>query len=782
VKALNRKLLRDLARMPGQGITIALVGALGVASYIATVSTYRSLVYSRDAYYASSRFADVFARVVQAPRTVISRLEAIPGVAHVDGRVTETLRVELEGFDEPVNGIFSTVEPEGLNALYLREGHPIQRDDEVLVNEQHAAAHHLRPGTPITAVINGRRVQLRVAGIALSPEYVWILQPGAFWSDDRRNGVFWMGHRPLATALGFEDAFNDAAIALSPGASLGDVIDSVDRVLEPYGSFGAYGRDRQPSNRLVRQELAQLQSMASLLPAIFLAVAAFLVNVVLSRVVGTQREQIAALKALGYRNGQVARHYVAMALAVMGIGACAGAALGAYVGSAFVSMYTRYFHFPSLEYRLDPWLVATAAGISAASGVLGALSSVRRVVRLAPAEAMRPEVPMSFRKTALDQLAVFRAVPVATRMVVRGLIRQPLRLILSSVGIAMATAIVVAGGASIEAVTHLFDVQFDQAQREDIEIAYPKPLSSRVRRELESLAGVYRVELQRMAPTRIRSGPRSRETVLRAVSERNELRQLLNREESKERIPSGGIVLSRALAELLGTDAGDTVEVEHLAGDRARRTIRITALLDDSLGLSAYMESDALARFLGEPELADGALLGVDPAQLDEVKRRLVALPAIVGLTRPAIAKELFRRQLADVLISYILVLALSAAAIAVGVVYNNARIALATRSRDLATLRILGFRRGEVARVLIGEQVVQVALGIPTGLALGGLLAQAFYASMDPELYRLAVSVSAHTKSLAATVILLATALSAVSIVRGVRNMDLVSVLKARD
>ena len=782
MKALNRKLLRDLARMPGQGITIALVGALGVASYIATVSTYRSLVYSRDAYYASSRFADVFARVVQAPRTVISRLEAIPGVAHVDGRVTETLRVELEGFDEPVNGIFSTFEAEGLNALYLREGHPIQRDDEVLVNEQHAAAHHLRPGAPITAVINGRRVQLRVAGIALSPEYVWILQPGAFWSDDRRNGVFWMGHRALATALGFEDAFNDAAIALSPGASLGDVIDSVDRVLEPYGSFGAYGRDRQPSNRLVRQELAQLQSMASLLPAIFLGVAAFLVNVVLSRVVGTQREQIAALKALGYRNGQVARHYGAMALAVMGIGACGGVALGAYVGRAFVSMYTRYFHFPSLDYRLDPWLAATAAGISAVAGVLGALSSVRRVVRLAPAEAMRPEVPMSFRKTALDHLAVFRALPVATRMVVRGLIRQPFRLILSSVGIAMATAIVVAGDASIEAVTHLFDVQFDQAQREDIEVAYPKPLSSRVRRELESLAGVYRVELQRMAPIRIRSGPRSRETVLRAASEKNELRHLLNREETRERIPSGGIVLSRALAELLGTGAGETVEVEHLAGDRARRTIRVTTLLDDSLGLSAYMESDALARFLGEPELADGALLAVDSVQLDEVKRRLVALPAIVGLTRPAIAKELFRRQLADVLISYILVLALSAAAIAVGVVYNNARIALATRIRDLATLRILGFRRGEVARVLIGEQVVQVALGIPTGLALGGLLARAFYASMDPELYRLAVSVSGHTKSLAATVILLATALSAVSIVRGVRNMDLVSVLKARD
>jgi putative ABC transport system permease protein len=367
-------------------------------------------------------------------------------------------------------------------------------------------------------------------------------------------------------------------------------------------------------------------------------------------------------------------------------------------------------------------------------------------------------------------------------MVVRGLIRQPFRLMLSSVGIAMATAIIVAGDASIEAVTHLFDVQFDQSQREDIEVTYPEPLSSRVRRELESLEGVHRVELQRMAPIRIRFGPRSRETVLRAVSEKNELRQLLNREETKERIPSGGIVLSRALAELLGTGVGDTVEVEHLAGDRARRTIRVAALLNDSLGLSAYMESDALARFLGEQELADGALLAVDSAQLDEVKRRLVALPAVVGLTRPAIAKELFRRQMADVLIAYILVLALSAAAIAVGVVYNNARIALATRSRDLATLRILGFRRAEVARVLIGEQVVQVALGIPAGLALGGFLAQAFYASMDPELYRLAVSVSGHTRSLAATVVLLATALSAVSIIRGVRNMDLVSVLKARD
>ena len=784
MKALDRKLLRDLWRLRGQGLTLALVVACGIASYVAMVGTYRSLIAARDGYYQRARFADLFAHVQRAPKGLIDRVRQLPGVAAAEGRLLETARVEVEGFDEPVSGQFVSLEPGGtLNAVYLRQGRLPERDDEVVVSELFAQAHRLVPGDSIRALFEGRRTRLRIVGVGLSPEFVWIVPPSGGWvSDERRFGVFWMPRPGLEAAYRMEGAFDDLVVKLGPGANPAAVIDGVDRLLTPYGSWGVNARDRQPSHRVINQELTQLETNATLLPIVFLGVAAFLINVLLSRVIGIQREQIASLKAVGYRNGEVARHYLQMVSVVLAVGIALGAGLGSWIGGGFVSLYSRNFRFPDLRFRLEPGVLATAVLISVVAGLLGTALAVRRAVRLAPAEAMRPESPPVFHRSITDRLGLGRVLPPAAKMVVRDLERQPLRTALSALGIALATALLVAGNMGFDSVERVLWLQFERVQHEDLEVVFTQTLPLRAATELARIPGVIRVDPEHAVPVRVRARQVRREVPLIATTPPGGLRTWIDAAGAPLRLPAEGLAISRTLADRLGVRAGELVEVEVLEGDRPVKQLRVAALVDDTLGMSAYLPSPQLARLLGHDPQASGALLTVDALRADEVQRAVERFPKVASLSRRRWAAQKFRADTASVFLTFELVIAAFAAVIAVGVVYNNARVALAVRSRDLATMRILGFTRAEISAVLLGEQAVQLLIGIPLGIPLGKALGTLVFSVTDPELYRFPILLSGKTVTLAVVVVALAGLLSAIAVRRRADKLDLIAVLKARD
>ncbi len=783
VKALDKKLMRDLWRMRAQVVTIALVVACGIASYVAMHTALRSLVFSRDVHYADAQLADVFAHANRVPEAVLRQVRALEGVAMAEGRARELLRVEVPGVSEPARGVFVSL-PEGgtLNQLRFRRGGPPVSDHDVVVNDAFANAHFLSPGSTLAVVINAKRSIVSVSGIAVSPEFLWVIPEGAFWNDDSRFGVFWMKHAALASALGMSGTFNDLAIRLNRGASEAHVIAAVDRLLEPWGSYGAYGRDRQMSHRLVDQELRQLKGSAAILPTAFLGVAAFLLNLLLGRVVGAQREQLAALKALGYTNRRIAWHYIELALAIVGLGSLLGAAGGAWAGASFVQLYSRYFRFPVLSYRFDLSVVLTAVVITVVAALIGALLAVRRAVTIAPAEAMRPEAPAIYKRSLAERMGIDKLVSPAGRMILRSLERKPLRLLLSGVAIAFATAVLVAGNAMFDSVDLLFQRQFELVQREDLAVSFADDVPQRAVHDLARLPGVLYAEGQRGAAVRIRRGHLMRELTLNVGSEKLRLRQFLDAKGELLALPQRGIALSRALGELLLVGVGDFVDVELLEGGRRRQRMEVTALVDDFLGLSAYTTEAAFAALSREAPRVSQAFLSIDRATMGEVLARLVALPRVAAVARREVASEQFRKQFADAFTTYQALLAIFAAIIAVAVVYNNARIAFVTRSRDLATLRILGFTRTEAGRLLLAEQAAQLAVGIPLGLPLGKALAGLAFSTVDPELFRLPVTISARTFALAGLVIFAAGSASAAFVRRNADKLDLVAVLKARD
>lgn len=785
VTALSRKLARDLVRMIGQAMTIAVVVACGIASYVTLRTAYGSLLSARDSYYESQRFADVFVHLKRAPDPLLSRIEATPGVATAESRLVETVMLPMADLPEPATGRLVGIRgTPRLDAPVVRSGRMPEpdREDEVAVLEAFARAHSLEPGATLPVVLNGTLRTLRVVGVVMSPEYVFALPAGAVVADDARFAVLWMDRSVVGPAFQLDGAFDDLVLRLQPGASERDVIDRVDSLLEPYGGLGAVARDRQPSNFVVSNELHQLANYALVGPLISLSIAAFLVNVVLSRLVYLQRPQIATLKAVGYTNGEIGLHYLELVLVVVLAGAALGIALGAWLGRGMLGLYARYFDFPAFPYRLDARVVATSVAVSIVAGAAGALATVRRVARLVPAEAMLPEAPPTYRPSILERFGAGRILSAAARMVLRELTRRPLRLSLSVIGIAMGIAIVVSGASISGAVDAIVSLQYERAQREDLSVGFTQAVDATALRELAHVPGVTSAEGLRTVPIRIRNGYRFREIALTGHPDAAQLSRVFEWPGRVVAIPDQGVLLTDVLADRLGVGVGDLVEVEVLEGQRPTRSVRVAALAHEMFGLNAHMSMTALHALLDETDVVSSALLSIDPRLEPAVDDALKRMPRVAAVARRRDVIEQFERQSAESMHTTSLVMTLFGAAIAVGVVYNNARVALSMRARDLASLRVLGFTRAEISAVLLGELATYVLLAIAPGLVLGKLLATWIMGVSDAEMFRMPSVVTPGTYVFSAAVTALAALASALVVRRELDRLDLVAVLKARE
>ncbi len=788
VKAINAKLLRDLANLRGQVITIALVVACGIASYVTMRSAYDSLVNSRDKYYEQYRFGDIFAHLERAPLAVEHRIGDVPGVSQVEARVLESVMVPMPDMPRPASGTLVSLPPDGepsLDAVYLERGRRLDpnRTDEVLLLSAFAEAHGIVPGDRVPVIINGTLRDLRVVGLAMSPEFVFTLPPGGISYDPKQIAVLWMVRDAASAAFRMEGAFNDVVVRLQPGASERDVLERVDRVLAPYGGIGAVPRSKQPSNFTLNGELQQLESMATVVPFIFLFVAAFLLNVVLSRLIHLQRPQIATLKAVGYADREVGLHYLKLVSLVVLIGAVIGIATGAYLGRALTDLYTgEYFRFPAPEFHLQLRAVVVSVSISLGAAVVGALSTVRMVTALPPAEAMRPPAPTVYRKSLVERIGLFRLISPSSRMVLREVQRRPLRLMLSSVGISMALGIVVVAGYWYDAIDYMLDVQFHGAMREDVTITFIKPLPKRAVSELDQLPGVTLAEGLRSVAVRFRAGYRYRDAVVNGYPQGLELRRLVDEQGHEVALPEHGVVLTKTLAEVLHVAPGDEVEVEFREGERKHKRIPVVGTVNEAFGLQGHMSEGALHALLDEQPSVNQGLLRADPERRDAIYARLKQMPWVASVASPRDFRSQFEAQSGNIIRVYTLILALFASIIAVGVVYNNARVALSQRNRDLASLRVLGFTRGEIAAILYGELSIQVLLAIPIGGVVGYWMVTGIASTVDPEMYRLPVFISPRTYAFAAAVTLVSAVVSALLVRRQLDRLDLIGVLKTRE
>ena len=787
MSVLERKLARDLWRLKGQVVTIALVLACGIWSMIMMRSTWQSLTAARDAYYEQYRFSDVFAHVERAPDTVIARLEKLPGVAVVAPRLVENVMVPMPDEPDPVTGRIVSIPDAGeppLDALYVRTGRlPAPgAPDEAVVLEQFATAYHLVPGERIPVVMNGRLRSIAVVGIALSPEYVLAMSGTEMVPDNRRFVVLWMRRGIVAPAFRMEGAFDDVTFRVQQGSDPAGVLDAVDRELARYGGRHAIGRAKQLSNYQLDGELGVLRTLAIIIPAMFLAVAAFLVNVIVGRLVFLERTQIAVLKALGFSNRRIGLHYLVLVAMVVAIGAVVGVAMGVRMGAWMSSVYEDFYRFPTKLYHVEPTAIVASIAIGLGAAVGGALGAARRVARMPPAQAMRPPAPLVYRRSLLERIGLARLLGPSAMIAVREITRKPVRFALSTVGIAMGVAMFIMGNFSYDSFDHLMHEVFPREHEEDMIVMFDRAVPARSMHELEHVPGVELAEGARSVAVRIHRGEHWRDIAITGLSANGSLRHLLDHGTTPVALPASGLVLTDKLAEILGVRVGEAVDVDLLEGDYGTRSLLVSGVVDEAFGVQAYARGDWLADVMRESPRTSMAMLRVDTAHGDETRARLKQIPHVLGVTSTARIVERYREQMGQMMLVITLILGLSAAAISIGVVYNNARIAVSLRARDLASLRVLGFSRREISTMLLGELAAQVLVGIPLGLVLGTWFAKGLAASIDPEQIRFPLAVSPHTYAVAAVIALVSGLVSALLVRKKLDHLDLVAVLKSSE
>ncbi len=788
MKLLDRKLLRDLNALKSQALAVALVMACGIAMMIMTRSLILSLETTRDAYYGQNRFAHVFVRLKRAPNAVRDQLAAIPGVAVVQTSIAMQVTLDVPGLVEPAVGLINSLPERGeavLNRLYFRAGRlPLGRTTtgELAVSEAFADAHGLKPGNTLSAILNGTKQTFQLSGIALSPEFVFEAPPGAALPDNKTYGVFWMPYRELATAFQLYGAFNAVALTLAPGASEGAVIAAVDRVLAPYGGRGAYGRANHPSHRRVDDEIRVLQGLSIAFPLVFLSVAAFMTNSVMSRQIALQREQIAMLKACGFSNAQVGAHYFKFSLAIVVVGVALGVLAGVALGQRLVEMYHLFFRFPRLDFLLDTRVLIAAALVSALAAFAGVAGAVRRAVRLPPAEAMRPEAPASFRPALAERLGAARWFTPSLRMALRNIERRPVRSALTCLALALATAILIVPSSFRDGINYVIDFQWDIVQRQTVTLSLVEPGPARAIADFRQLPGVVLAEPFRFVPVELRAGPITRRLLLQGLPERGSLNRVIDAHSQQLALPARGIVISAKLADVLHVRPGDEVIAKVLEGEERELAVPVAGLAEDFAGTAAYMEMHALNRLLLEGDRINGAHLAVDSSRWDEFLRAVKATPRAGGVVIKNLIREGFRKTTAESIGLLQKMYMLFATIVAFGIIYNSARISLSERARELATLRVLGFTRGEVGAVLVGELVLLTLVALPLGLVIGSGFARAILTSVNTETVRLPLVLTAANYALAVLVVALASALSALLAARKLSEIDLVSALKALD
>jgi putative ABC transport system permease protein len=591
-----------------------------------------------------------------------------------------------------------------------------------------------------------------------------------------------MERRAVACAFDMEGGFNDAVFQLTAGASADEVISRIDPLLEPYGGQGAIPRALQFSHWTLDNELMQLQSFGFVIPMIFLLVAAFILNVALTRALALERPQIAALKALGYRNAAIGWHYMKGALLIAAAGSVLGVIAGWWLGAGMIGLYNQYFRFPVLLFQLSPGVVLGAIALTLGAATSGAISAVHRAVRVPPAEAMRPEPPARYRPSIIESPVLVRRLSAASRMVLRNMERQPLRAAASVFGIAFAVAIMMMGLTFIPSWDALILTQFSVAERQDLSLTFVEPRSGNARYALERLPGVLAVETQRIVPARLVAGHRHRNLAVTGMPPAPRLRRIVDRNGHVTTLPPSGLVLSKRLAQVLEVAPGDTVTLEVLEGQRPVRRVLVTSTVDDMLGLSAYMDIEALHRLLREGETISSAALLVDSAAEPELSRRLKLTPAVAGTAFKRVVLQNFRDILAQNMNFMIFMNVLFAGVISFGVVYNAARVSLSERSRELASLRVLGFTRAEISLILLGELAVLTLAALPVGSFLGYGLSLAVVQFVDSEVYRFPLIVSPWAVAWASLTIMAAATFSGLVVRRRLDRLDLVAVLKARE
>ncbi|MCS7237536.1 MAG: ABC transporter permease [Thermoguttaceae bacterium] len=751
MSVLNRKLWRDLGQLAGSLAAVAVLMALGNAAFITLASAYRNLEGARREYYAQCRMADFWVQCERVPRTLLTRVASVAGVGSWEARIVKYVSVFMPGQNLPAGGLAVSLPDDRLpnvNRIVLLQGRYFDGlgRRQVIVGRPFARHYQLRLGDRLRMILNGRLETFEVVGIAVSSEFVYLSPPGSLLPDPKAFGVFFLPESVAEEVFDLAGSANEVVGHLVPTAQTErqTIVAQLEAVLASAGVHSAYLVDQQLSHQFLSQELASLQIFAVAVPAVFLLVATMVLTMLMRRIVERQRTVIGLLKALGYTDWEVAWHYAKLATVVGLLGSLLGIGVGQWAAAAMTDVYREYFEFPRLQSQPYPalWFVTLTA--NALCIWLGSARGLRAVLRLQPAEALRPKAPRSGGALPFEQLIPWwHALSWSWRGALREIYRHPARSALTAGAILGAVALVGNTLMMMDSTWFMVEFQFSKVARSNLDISFVhKKRAASVRLAGKRLAGVTSAEPMLYLPCTLIHGRRQRKLAITGVPKGAKLTVPHDREGRAVPIPPVGLLLTRKVAEILAVAPGQQIVVEFTEGHIRRQVVPVAAIVDTFIGLEAFAELGYLSRLVGHRPICSAlkirALPG--PEGMESIVRQAKLWPEAQTVSPRWQSVQSLRRIVAQNLGVFLGVILVFAGGLFVGTVVSSIVVTASERATEMATLHALGFTRREIAGLFYRENAQLSLLGTVAGLGGGWLLTVALSRAYESELFRFPV------------------------------------------
>ncbi|MFZ5597034.1 MAG: ABC transporter permease [Bacillota bacterium] len=789
---LLKKLYRTIWQIKGQFFSLVAVVALGITTYICMSTTYYNLEVCKKIFYQECNFADYYFQVIRAPEQVVAQIERVPGVTMVNGRIVKDVSLIKQDRQKAKVRIVSYQFPEEkkINRLHMFSGRMFEDSASAsqltaIVDSQFAAANNLTSGSTLNVLSNGKAVPLTVIGTATSPEFTYPVKDIATMLNDPTSfGVVTLPHKQAQGLLDMEGQINSIIIRISPGSDENRIKESIKAILLPYGYQGEYPQKDQSSNSYINSQLDQLGAETRVIPTLFLIVAAAIQFIMLGRMIKMQRLQIGIMKALGYKNYQIIWYYTSYALVIGFLGTVIGIGLGFLLSIYLTNVYLWFYNLPHYSYNISLSLTVKALVIGMGAGLLSGWLATRRIVKISPAESMRPEPPTQGRKIIFEQWTAFwQRLEPSWKMTLRGIGRNRMRFWVTVMGVSFAVGLLVVAMFFNDSINYSRQMAFYTEQKSDLTAKFAQPVEINEAAQLSGIHGVAVAEPVLEVPVRISANHKFSDVILIGYYPDSRLKTIEGVDGQRLSIPGEGITVSRKTAEKLGIGVGDQVQIETKLGigENHISSCRVMGISRQVAGKNSAASLDTVNKMLQEHNLITGVMLKTDPGLYDKVEREISDIPGVYDIVSREKEVENFNRNM-DSIRTSVWILTGFAILLGCAIIFNSSLISFGERQRELATLRVVGMKSLEIAAVLRNEVILQCLLGLLAGFPLGRLMAEGVARIVSGEVYELQAVVSLQTYTISTFLTMAFVFAGYLIAVRGIKNLDFLEILKNRD
>ncbi|MEI8216973.1 MAG: FtsX-like permease family protein [Eubacteriales bacterium] len=736
MKKTNVMLLRMIKNSKSQFIAVLVIIVVGLSIYTAMNMASLNLETTLNTFYKDNNFASIFVSGVRIPQNKVDEIGKLSGVARSEGRIVFEVPFIGGPKDERANlrVVSIPIDNNGVNKVTITRGTNIQNEEQdVLVIQQFAEAQNLMPGDSIDVPMNGRTYKLRITGIAASPEYIYLMENAqTILPSPKTFGIIYISEKLAMKAFNFQGNYNEISIIESTNAKESILVDNIKNSLKNFGLKSVTTRENQLSNSLIDQKIKQYKRMSSSLPIVFLLVASIILEMTIGRMVKRDRIKIGVLKAVGYSNRDVLFHYAKYALMAGLTGGIVGISLGMILAGYMTKLFLEFFNIPLLKIEFYYQYIFSAMFISAIFCTIAGLIGAKSSLKISPAEAMQSEAPKGGKRILLERFKSFwKGLSFSWKFVYKNIFRNKKRTIFVMAGVILTYAMMLFTFTMPDILDEMMNKQFSEFQKMDYNINFSTPLNKSVVNEIGNLIDTSVIEGKIDFPFEIINGSKSKAVSIIGLKKNTVFYSFKNAGGSKIDLPEHGIVLTENLAKVLGAKVGNLVIVHSYFPNKKDTYIEVSGIIRQSLGINAYMNIDEMSSLLLEKNLITGVYFNSkDPY----VTQKLANAKNIESISSIADMKQAFLNYL-DLTYALLSFMILFSGALGFVIVYNATIISLSEREMEFSSLRVLGFSKFEIFKLLVKENnmitMVGILIGIPVGKAMLDYSAQTFSTEM---------------------------------------------------